>query len=932
MDQSEHLSSTVASDPRLSLLQRCCVLLPERGTGFFVGPRTVLTCAHVLQGLNVASTTRLLTRFSSAPMEATVTHLASADWPDVALLDVSAANSPFCVRLGNNMVPGEPLAGRGFPKYGKLHRDDGFYAIWEGNTWQHLADEAAADRLPDRRLVKFKNAHIVGGFSGSPLLNLRTCEVVGIVTESRGSVSALGGWAIPALEVFGVFPELVNIQAKVLRDSVQWQEAVTAAAKLVAHMPGREAFRPAFDRLQNVPSNESVAQGFDQFRYATRSTPFCGRVPELHRLHKFLQAPAVFCWNALCGPGGSGKSRLALHLLDELGARWDGGFIERDDLSDHRWGTWRPILPTLIVVDDADVGAKASRSLAAKLAFRAGEGAWAYPVRLLFVSRNSVFTLESDSDLQAERLRSSREGGDIELPEMGEGECRALVMAMRPAGREDELSGLVRDIEDIDPDRRPLFTQLVCSAALAEGGARPRTWNRPALLRNVLEREALQRWRAAGATEGDRLLLLLGTLCAPLATARLSSQAKHQPLGIRLSKDQRARVAEMLGTTFPDKEVPALKPDILGLMFVLEELEAQNNNDPDKRADCVRLAWRLDAVAMSVSAQRAVEDLTQHPQVASLLDIEIADGYRWEWIQAGSLAVEKRVAGCRGILTRLREQRDYMRKRVEQFIRDYKQFLDATRLEELWRSIATLFLLQADGCRDEDDALWLRAIALPLPTGSLLPGKTFEDVDFDTQVQVDLLAVFATWAMRATNAAQLLHDAHRKAKDRVRARLVRDALANKAARLSADNADNFDARWDAHVDMRRHLLRQRRFDDRYRPSQGGRLLSEGQVKLVRHARAGQVFDGPIELRTDPLVDDTKSLREAFDVYLGHGYMYVENDMRDEAIEFVGNILNALERDLTDPEFEATKQQFMRAANRLKEAAVGLADGEGHASL
>jgi hypothetical protein len=57
-------------------------------------------------------------------------------------------------------------------------------------------------------LIKFKLGQVQPGFSGSPLLNLRTGKVCGVVNKTRDEYSDLGGRAIPVQTIFKYFPQL----------------------------------------------------------------------------------------------------------------------------------------------------------------------------------------------------------------------------------------------------------------------------------------------------------------------------------------------------------------------------------------------------------------------------------------------------------------------------------------------------------------------------------------------------------------------------------------------------------------------------------------------------------------------------------------------------------------------------------------------------
>lgn len=84
--------------------------------------------------------------------------------------------------------------------------------------------------------------------------------------------------------------------------------------------------------------------------FSAQRIPFSGRELELARLIAFREDPRPVLWWLIEGPGGSGKSRLALELCNRSQPDWHAGFcpewqdLSADDLVESR-------LPHLIVID-----------------------------------------------------------------------------------------------------------------------------------------------------------------------------------------------------------------------------------------------------------------------------------------------------------------------------------------------------------------------------------------------------------------------------------------------------------------------------------------------------------------------------------------------------------------------------------------------------
>jgi hypothetical protein len=90
----------------------------------------------------------------------------------------------------------DAVAGIGFPVFEGHAERDQFTAEYEGET-----DSLDQDTGAELRLLKLKAGQIDHGFSGGPVLNLRTARVVGVTRLSRDTRNDLGGWAIPAREL-----------------------------------------------------------------------------------------------------------------------------------------------------------------------------------------------------------------------------------------------------------------------------------------------------------------------------------------------------------------------------------------------------------------------------------------------------------------------------------------------------------------------------------------------------------------------------------------------------------------------------------------------------------------------------------------------------------------------------------------------------------
>ncbi len=213
MDSSEEL---------IALLKRCTTRLSipgESGTGFFVAPGLILTCAHVVG--NVQSDRIAVTvQWKGETYTAKILHLLPDPYPDLALLKLENAplNHP-CVFLHEAVRTDDNLYSYGYPKL--KHNGDPSTFIYEG-----MADDPPL-------LMKFKFGEARQGFSGAPLLNRRTGTVCGVMELTRGESTLMGGRGIPTSVVLEQFKELVTLQKKFHDEDRHWYDLLPESEVLI---------------------------------------------------------------------------------------------------------------------------------------------------------------------------------------------------------------------------------------------------------------------------------------------------------------------------------------------------------------------------------------------------------------------------------------------------------------------------------------------------------------------------------------------------------------------------------------------------------------------------------------------------------------------------------------------------------------------------
>ncbi|MGK7899478.1 MAG: trypsin-like peptidase domain-containing protein [Xenococcus sp. (in: cyanobacteria)] len=166
------------------------------GTGFFVAPDLILTCAHVIRK-NDQILKQVKFYWQEEEYQAEVYQVPEDNKNiDIALLKVSNLfNEKFVISLFDDpFATGEELYTFGYPD-NNVNGEPGTFEII-GLT---------GDKPP---LIKFKEGQVRPGFSGSPLLNLRTGKVCGIINQTRDRSLDLGGKGVPVSVIFQHFSEL----------------------------------------------------------------------------------------------------------------------------------------------------------------------------------------------------------------------------------------------------------------------------------------------------------------------------------------------------------------------------------------------------------------------------------------------------------------------------------------------------------------------------------------------------------------------------------------------------------------------------------------------------------------------------------------------------------------------------------------------------
>ncbi|MDB5069797.1 MAG: Trypsin-like protein serine protease typically periplasmic containing C-terminal domain-like [Candidatus Eremiobacteraeota bacterium] len=340
----------MSDDPVGALLERCCVQIRRGsgvGSGFFIAPNVVITCAHVL-GKDAEQGSRVDVRPNGADwLVGVVSAIASHDEDDLAVIEV-----PFLAGIypvldeDDDAAFGDEILIFGYPKYTASgpQRSVPLPARYEGAT--------GLTHVGNRILHKFQSGRVVGGFSGSPALNLMTGKVVGIVSETIDSRAEAGGWAIRASLVAVLFPDVAPSNRRNSRNDL-WLQRIDERQDRRESRARRSPRLPLTRYLDRRVSNPEETDYLNPY---ARVVPLIGRQTERDGVREWLRSEQLTSIAVWIGPAGSGKTRLALEVIeDAIADGWSAGFLEGEQLQRFRQQNlgWTCPRKTFVVIDNA---------------------------------------------------------------------------------------------------------------------------------------------------------------------------------------------------------------------------------------------------------------------------------------------------------------------------------------------------------------------------------------------------------------------------------------------------------------------------------------------------------------------------------------------------------------------------------------------------
>ncbi len=294
--KDRHMDS---SDELISLLERSTMRLSTpstSGTGFFVAPGLILTCAQIV-GDRQSNQTTVTVEWENQTYHAKILRVLPS-YPDLALLKLENAPSTHpCVLLHEAVQVRDEVYSYGYTK-DYPHGDPASF-VFEGMTGG------------PEKLLTFKSGRAIEGFSGTPLFNLRTGCVCGVLSITRGQNTLIGVRGIPTSVVLEQFKELVTLQKEFHSKDRQWYDLLPESeVKQFSWQELRAICSAITDNRMSTVRNKYSEELYLQREHAHQA------------FMRFLQDPTKRGF-VLVGGSGVGKSNFLLAARDELQARED---------------------------------------------------------------------------------------------------------------------------------------------------------------------------------------------------------------------------------------------------------------------------------------------------------------------------------------------------------------------------------------------------------------------------------------------------------------------------------------------------------------------------------------------------------------------------------------------------------------------------------
>jgi Trypsin-like peptidase domain len=589
------------------------------GTGFFVAESTVLTCAHVVAGQDEVRVV-----WDGADLMGTVTDRLPAEpgdgrfhgYPDIAVIKLRDRVEHPCAWLAE---PSPRLQdGTGVTAHGFSRTTTSMPGIGRDSRYLTIGGLSEGD------LLRVMQDSVPAGMSGGPVIDPRSGRVAGLVKASvdRRGVRPVGGWIVTVATVHTHLPELVIANRLACGES---PDTVDPGLQYLTELAAKDE-PPGLA----VESERTPFQYLDPRR---RIVDFLHR-PELDKLVEWCRANTTRRVRLVCGPGGAGKTRLSVELVDRVRRvpGWSALRVRRADVDLERLAAALRGRKVLLCLED---GEEWEYDLPVLLAVGEQEN-----LRILLLARTygdwwGRVTAMADT-VHRDTMRLAPLGDELERGVI----LRQAYQDFRPEIAPDAPVDTPAVLVNAAPDAANALELLAAALAVLlhcrehdgqppEGEIRLRDSLADLL---VHERKWWQSWArgttglddpAAARDFGSRVLLLPALYLA--ADHEQGSRAVAQAFADRgFAGDLPGRVADTLNKVWPPRRRTgieqywdALRPDPLGETLVLEVL--REAVDVVTAADLVSRLF--EAGADRAQAEHALTVLTRAERAASDEDV-----------------------------------------------------------------------------------------------------------------------------------------------------------------------------------------------------------------------------------------------------------------------------------------------------------------------
>jgi hypothetical protein len=377
--------------------------------------------------------------------------------------------------------------------------------------------------------------------------------------------------------------------------------------------------------------------GSNAFFYGSRRSTVVGRAAPRAELEVWLGDKKKFSWWVLLGPGGSGKSRLALEcaLAFKPGL---AGFLSASGMH-FDWRQWQPSKDTFIIVDYASGKLSDTKGMIDAISDRTDS--LRSRVRILLIDRTVSGSLQESwlRKVVGEGASKEKSRGflfreePITLEPLGDNELwRVFCEAVTARGSEiPDRSEFLPKLIGLDSKRRPLFALFAADAFAHNRGLR--NWDTHELLDLQLKNQRAS-WEPLGFDARYQNALVYATIMQQLDLGELYKSGLNEYLPPMADFN-----VELYRTVVPESHplleehrklgLGPLEPDIFGEFVALESLLPDRFPFKTERFAIAMWNGKLQTLG-TIFVMRAIEDFPDHPTLRALVQPRDAHrNYAW---------------------------------------------------------------------------------------------------------------------------------------------------------------------------------------------------------------------------------------------------------------------------------------------------------------